>query len=83
MNERLWTDVCIHAFHQYLVLEEKSTATMEKYLRDIRGFAAFAGQRSVNKELAVAYKKHLVEAGYAVRSVNSMLASVNSFLSTT
>lgn len=83
MNERLLTDDCIHAFHQYLVLEEKSTATMEKYLRDIRGFAAFAGQRSVNKELAVAYKKHLVEAGYAVRSVNSMLASVNSFLSTT
>ena len=47
MNERLLTDDCIHAFHQYLVLEENSTATMEKDLRDIRGFAAFAGQRSV------------------------------------
>ena len=40
----------------------------------------FVGSNQVTKELVVAWKKKLVEQGYAVRSINSMLASVNSFL---
>lgn len=34
----------------------------------------------MNKELVIAYKKQCMEQGYAVRSINSMLASINSFL---
>ena len=60
------------------MLEEKSTATVEKYLRDARAFLVFADQRNVTKELVVSYKSELIEKGYAVRSVNSMLASLNS-----
>jgi hypothetical protein len=41
----------------------------------------FADCRPVIKELVVAWKKNLVEQGYAVRSINSMLASVNSLFS--
>ena len=34
----------------------------------------------ITKELVIAWKKYLVAQGYAVRSINSMLASVNSLL---
>lgn len=70
----------IQAFQAYLVREEKSTATIEKYLRDIRSFLIFAGDLEITKECVIRYKKHLLDRNYAVRSVNSMLASINSFL---
>ena len=60
--------------------EERSNATCEKYIRDVHNFWMFAGNSQVTKERVVAWKKELVEKGYAVRSINSMLASVNSFL---
>ena len=80
MEERTIKNSQIQEFSDYLVREEKSDATCEKYIRDIRGFQLFAGSNQVTKELAVAWKKQLMEQGYAVRSINSMLASVNSFL---
>ena len=70
----------IKEFANYLSREEKSTATQEKYLRDVQVFSVYAGGNEITKELVVAWKKQLVESGYAVRSVNSMLASVNSLL---
>ena len=80
MKERILLEPNIEAFHEYLIEEEKSAATMEKYLRDIRAFLVFAGRRAVTKELVMAYKQNLVEREYAVRSINSMLASLNSLL---
>ncbi len=70
----------IKAFAAFLRREEKSAATQEKYLRDVQAFWVYAGGNAITKELVVAWKKHLVEENYAVRSVNSMLASVNSLL---
>lgn len=80
MNTRFLTETIVEEFYQYLVLEEKSTATLEKYLRDARAFFVYAGQQNVTKELMMAYKNGLIEKGYAVRSINSMLASLNSLL---
>lgn len=80
MEERILDQARIREFGVNLIREEKSTATCEKYLRDVRCFARFAGERAVTKEIVVAWKKELIAQGYAVRSVNSMLASVNSFL---
>lgn len=37
-------------FEQHLQLEEKSRATMEKYLRDIRCFLCFLDDRTITKE---------------------------------
>lgn len=71
----------IKEFAAYLRREEKSAATVEKYLRDVRNFTAFVGDGEITKELVLAWKQELVRQGYAVRSINSMLASVNSFLS--
>ena len=70
----------IRDFAQYLRQEEKSAATQEKYLRDVQRFCAYV-QDGITKEQVMNWKNSLIEHGYAVRSVNSMLASVNSFLS--
>ena len=70
----------IQEFANHLSREEKSDATQEKYLRDVQAFCVYAGGQEITKELVVAWKKQLINNGYAVRSVNSMLASVNSFL---
>ncbi len=69
----------ISAYRSYLVSGEKSRATIEKYMRDIRNFYAFAAGRAMTKELAIAYKTYL-RAKYMAASVNSMLAAVNGFL---
>lgn len=78
MNEPIMTQ--IEAYRQYLVREEKSTATVEKYLRDVRAFRSFLGPRCITKEVVMEYKAHLLAAHYAVRSINSMLAAVRGFL---
>ncbi|MBE6982387.1 MAG: integrase [Ruminococcaceae bacterium] len=70
----------IEDFVNHLHWEEKSTATTEKYSRDVRSFCLFAKGAQITKELVVAWKNQLVKENYAVRSVNSMLASVNKFL---
>ena len=80
MEERMLKHEQIRQFSDYLFREEKSAATQEKYLRDVRAFWVFASGQVVTKELMVAYKQNCVEQGYAVRSINSMLASVNSLL---
>lgn len=77
MKKRILTAAHIQSLSEYLLREEKSAATCEKYLRDVRRFQAYAGDRPVTKELVVEWKKALMDRGYAVRSVNSMLASVN------
>lgn len=79
------TEEMIRWFGNELEAEEKSRATIEKYLRDVRGFYAYAksvtgqDEAPVDKALAVSYKEALLER-YAVSSVNSMLAALNHFL---
>lgn len=80
MKTRIINNRMIHLFCQHLLCEEKSSATIEKYLRDVRAFRRFAERKEITKDLAIAYKNFLIESGYATRSINSMLASVNSFL---
>jgi len=70
----------INNFSEFLCREEKSNATQEKYLRDVQVFCTFIAGAEITKELVIAWKKQLTEQGYAVRSINSMLASVNSLL---
>ena len=74
------TNEGIKEFAKFLCREEKSGATQEKYLRDVRAFCVYAAGGEITKELMAAWKKRLVEHGYAVRSINSMLASVKSLL---
>lgn len=80
MKERILTRGRMAAFEDHLIREEKSPATRQKYLRDAQKFRAFAASQPVTRELVIAYKTDCVRRGYASRSVNSMLASVNSLL---
>lgn len=77
MNGKYLTQEKISDFKEHLILEERSAATVEKYIRDTKAFLAFVNGAEVIKEVVIEYKKHLQEK-YAVRSVNSMLASINS-----
>ena len=80
MSEHKLTPLQIQAFARHLLLEEKSAATMEKYLRDIRAFACWLGDREICKELTAEWKACLAEQGYAPASINAMLSALNSLL---
>ena len=67
------------SFERYLTKEEKSRATVEKYLRDVRSFFRFSNTGSISKEQMITYKEYLTDR-YAPASVNSMLISLHSFL---
>ena len=80
MKKRILTSQYLAAFQAHLLKGEKSKATIEKYLRDVRTFMSFTNGRDITKELTIQYKTHLEEKNYAIRSINSMIASLNSFL---
>lgn len=77
MKTRTLTLEIISEFQTHLYIEEKSTATVEKYTRDVRAFFVFCKNREITKELVAEYKQLLIAQNYAVRSINSMLASMN------
>ena len=78
MNDYRLTEEMLIAYVHHLYLEEKSQCTAEKYLRDIHAFTAWLDRRPVSKELAAAWKAHLLEQGYAPVTINSMLSALNS-----
>lgn len=77
MKGRILTKEDIEKFKEHLIFEERSGATVEKYCRDVKAFYEFVCGTELSKETVIAYKNKLKD-GYAVRSVNSMLASINS-----
>lgn len=81
MKGRILTETQIAAFAVYLKSEEKSENTIEKYMRDVRAFCAYVGEAEMTKETVIAYKNKLLSENYAARSINSVLASINSLLS--
>lgn len=79
MAEKKVTLSKLSAFRSFLAEDEKSAATIEKYMHDIRHFAEYAAEKELDKQLILAYKTELKQK-YAVRSANSMLAALNAFL---
>ena len=71
----------IEAFARYLKEEEKSKNTIEKYIRDVKSFVRYVNGMEISKETVIDYKNKLISDNYAVRSVNSMIASLNSLFS--
>ena len=68
----------IKSFRKYLIEDEKSAATVEKYIRDVNAFTDWLGDKELDKEMVLAYKDYLTKK-YAPASVNSVLSSLNSF----
>ena len=78
MKKRIITNQTINSFKNHLIENEKATATIEKYMRDIHLFVEYATDKPLDKPLVLEYKTSL-EQTYAIRSANSMLAALNSF----
>lgn len=76
MNDRIITASVLERFRMYLIENEKSPATIEKYLRDVRHFSSRVTGQPIIKPTVMEYKAHLGSA-YATASANSMLASLN------
>lgn len=66
-------------FIQWLRTEERSEGTIEKYVRDVSNFGAWLEVREISKESITEWKEHLLSENYAPVTINSMLASVNTF----
>lgn len=72
------TKELIQKFRYYLIEEEKSSATLEKYIRDVTAFFVWLTGCELDKMTVLRYKEHLKE-NYMPASVNSVLSSLNSF----
>ncbi len=80
MKGHLLTRKEIERFRKHLCEEEKSENTLEKYIRDVTAFSGFC-KEVITKDTVIAYKQSLIDGGYAARSINSMIASLNSLFS--
>lgn len=69
----------IDAYCLSLLADERAAGTISKYRHDLTAFARWLDGRAVTKETAAGWKAHLLNRGYAPRTINSMLAAVNSF----
>ena len=67
------------AFRRWLLEEEREPATIEKYLREVRAFAAWLEGAPVTKEGATAWKARLTASGFQPGTVNGKLSALNKF----
>ena len=88
-ENRYVTEESLIQFHRFLQQEERSTGTIEKYMRDVKNFAFWIKDQSsvpsgfpcceVTKDVAIRWKQYLLQSGRAPSTVNSMLAAVNTY----
>lgn len=81
MNKANLDLIILRRYKEYLYNEERSKATIEKYMRDVTLFYEYLkdGDKEITKEVLVTYKNRLSDK-YMVSSINSMLASLNGLL---
>ncbi len=78
--KRIISEKMLAKYEIFLRREEKSKATIGKYLCDLKKLMVYAGGKEIGKELVLGYKdKLLTKDGYKVSSINSYLAAANSF----
>lgn len=68
----------IHQYKNFLIDEEKSEVTIEKYVRDINAFTTWLKDRELTKSLVLEYKSKLIDE-YSPATVNSVIAALNGF----
>lgn len=77
--DQIITSETLGIFKITMQAEEKSHATIEKYVRDIQAFQKYLGtDKAVTKDSVIFYKQYL-SSRFALTSANSMLASLNCF----
>jgi len=74
------TEDLIKQYRDYLYEEERSVATINKYICDLHKLMDYAGRRNLDKKLLISYKKALQKSGkYKTSSINSFIVAANSF----
>ncbi len=81
MQKHYLTSGQIKAFERYLHQEERAPATVTKYLRDLRDFMRWLGDKPVTKEAALDWKESLLAAGLTAVTVNGKISALNGLLS--
>jgi len=80
LTKNIITAENLSAYREYLKSEEKAAATIEKYVRDVRAFAAWLGGAEAMKQSALDYKQYLLEERRReVTGLNAVIAAINSF----
>lgn len=75
---KIITDDLIEKFKDFLMNEEKASATLDKYMRDIKAFSRWTLRSEIDKRKVLDYKEYLI-GKLAPASVNSVLSSLNKF----
>lgn len=65
-------------FLEHLRIQERSPATCKKYARFVADFAHYCAEKTVTKQVVLSYKQVLLSRGYCARSINCVLAALNS-----
>lgn len=73
----LLTPDLIRRYAQQLQEQERSAATIQKYVQDLTALAVFLGDRPLTKELAVEWRTELTARGCAPVTVNAKLSALN------
>ena len=73
------TAALIHRYANYLLEQERSAATIQKYTHDLTALLTYLPDGMLTKALLIGWKEALA-ADHAPATVNSMLAAVNGFL---
>lgn len=68
----------LSGFRAYLIAQERSEGTIEKYIRDLTGLARWLAGREVCGELMTQWKAYLCQC-YAPVTVNAILSAANTF----
>ncbi len=79
LTDRFITKQTMDRFYEYLIEEERSSGTIEKYIRDVRLLQSWLRSAPVTKENAARWKQELLQSGRAPSTVNSMLAAANTY----
>lgn len=79
MKEPLITPAHLLAWRAHLLAEERSSGTIEGYLRHLRAFSRWLDDRPLEKAAVCDWREHLLGAGYAPATINGMLAALHSY----
>ncbi len=77
METTILTEQKVLLFRRHLQEEERSPATIEKYLREVRQFSRWMAHAPVTKEAVLQWKEHLIRQGYQPSTINGKLTSLD------